>query len=306
MHSELILQRIRGNFGRFRGERSKYIVAVRLFLGLIPVGLALQVCAQPIPSDPTAFTEYVAAAVRLQVGETAVSIREPLRLSIGELDGHLDRLLEYCRLNSTGCDGQVQQFAKAAAAIAQAKNAPIDEKAVQLVLRSDLYIQKTQTFFGVNGPQLQARSLVPGLMVVAVLDTPRAVRPLDERDLKKLGRSQEELFALAETNLANSLGPLSQTAKPVAAGQIGYLKPGFSEVGRVALAGQWATLAQAQGGELVIALPTTNQVLYVSESTPLARDALVTLSRKVASQSSNPLAPNTLLKWTAGHWETLK
>ena len=282
------------------------MTAARLLFGLATVGLALDVCSQSVPSDPAAFTEYVAAAVRREVGDTVVSTRDPLRLSIGELDGRLDRLLEYCRLNSAGCDGQVRQFAKAAAAIAQAKNAPIDEKAVQLVVRSDLYIQKAQASFGANAPQLQARPLVPGLMAVAVLDTPRAVRPLDERDLKKLGKSQDELFALAATNLSNSLEPLSQIAKPVTAGQIGYLKPGFSEVGRVALPAHWATLAQAQRGELVIAVPTTDQVLYVSESTPTARDALVTLSREIALQSSNPLAPDTLLKWTAGRWEMLK
>ncbi|MFL6708068.1 MAG: hypothetical protein ACJ8HI_07670, partial [Massilia sp.] len=114
------------------------------------------------------------------------------------------------------------------------------------------------------------------------------------------------LFALASINLTNSLAPLSETAKPVSAGQIGTINPGFSEVGRVALPAQWTTLAQAQHGELIIALPTTDQVLYVSESTPVAQDALLTLSRKLALQSANPLAPDMLLKWTAGRWERLK
>jgi len=294
------------NLNQSRRDKFTGITVARFLLGLAAIGLASDICAQTVPLEPSAFTEYVATAVRREVGDTVVSARVPLHLSIGELDGQLDRILAYCRSNGAGCDGQVQQFAKAAGDIVREKNAPIDPTAVQLVVRSDAYVQRMQASLGTNAPQLQARPLVAGLMVVAILDTPRAIRPLTERDLKKLGKSQDDLFALAAINLTNSLQPLSESAKPVAAGQIGYTKPSFGEVGRVALPAQWTSLAQAQHGELIIALPTTDQVLYISESTDVARDALRALSRKLASHSSAALAPDTLLKWTAEGWETLK
>ena len=68
-----------------------------------------------------------------------------------------------------------------------------------------------------------------------MLDTPRAIRPLDERDLKKLNLQQDQLFALGGVNLLASLKPSSVVAPAVTAGQIGTIKRGFGEVGRVAL-----------------------------------------------------------------------
>jgi hypothetical protein len=65
-------------------------------------------------------------------------------------------------------------------------------------------------------------------------------------------------------------------------------------------------LAQAQHGELVIAVPTTDQVLYISESTPAAIDALRALSRRLGSRSQNPLAPETLLRWSDGQWKVAR
>lgn len=273
---------------------------------LIAAGIALDVFAQAVPLEPPAFTEYVASSVRREVGDTAVTVNGPLRLSIGDLDAHLDRVLNYCKSNNSGCGAQVSQFAKAAGQILKQQNVPLDKSAVQLVIRSDEYIKRAQASFGAGGPILQAKPLVAGLMVVAVLDTPRAVRPLDERDLKKLHMQQEQVFELGAENLLASLKPLATSASPAASGQIGHIGPSFGEVGRVALPMQWASLANAQRGELVIALPTTDQVLYISESAPAALDALRTLSRNLASKSQNPLAPDALLKWTAGQWEPVK
>lgn len=140
------------------------------------------------------------------------------------------------------------------------------------------------------------------LRLVAVLDTARATRSLDERDLKKRNLQQDQLFALGGVNLLASLRPLSVAAPAVTVGKIGAIKPGFGEVGRVAPPKEWAALAQAQHGELVIAVPITDQVLYMAESTPAALDALLALSRRLGSRSPNSLAPETLLRWTDGQW----
>ncbi len=69
------------------------------------------------------------------------------------------------------------------------------------MIRSSAYIKRAQQSLGNDGPAQQVRPLSEGLVSVAVLDSPRAVRPLDERDLKKLDASQDQLFALGEANL---------------------------------------------------------------------------------------------------------
>lgn len=278
----------------------------RFFFTFIAATLMADLRAQSVPLDAAGYTDFVAAAARRESGDTVVTVKGPLRVAVGDLDVRLDRAFAHCSDKPAECAAEVDQFAKAIGQVLKQKNAPLDPATVQLVLRSDDYIKRAQASFGTDGPTLQVRPLVPGLLVVAVLDTPRAIRPLDERDLKKLNLQQDQLFALGGVNLLASLKPLSVVAPAVVAGQIGTIKPGFGEVGRVALPLEWTALAQAQHGELVIAVPTTDQILYISESTPAAIDALRALSRRLGSRSQNPLAPETLLRWSDGQWKVAR
>lgn len=137
-------------------------------------------------------------------------------------------------------------------------------------------------------------------MSVAVLDTPRAIRPLDDRDLKKLNISQDQLFELGSENLRSTLKPITDSAKPATAGQIGTITGSIYEVGRVTvLFSQWADLANAQQGNLICRSADDGQSsIHIGDSS-VALDALRTLSNNVASKAPNPLAPSTLLKWTS-------
>jgi hypothetical protein len=115
-----------------------------------------------------------------------------------------------------------------------------------------------------------------------------------------------ELYSrAAQENVQASLKPLAESAKPVGSGQIGTVTGSVYEVGRVALHQQWAQLASAQQGTLLVALPTTDVVLYVSESTPAAIEALRALSKNTAAKASNPLSPTIVLKWGNDRWEAV-
>lgn len=263
---------------------------------------SVEAAAQAIPMEDQTFTEFAAQAVRREVGDTPVSIKGPLTLSVGALQANLERVFGFCRSNNSGCVSEIDRYAKGVAQVLKQQNAPVDKSSVRLVVRSSEYIKRAQESLGSDGPTLQAKPLVEGLVSVAVLDTPRAVRPLDDRDLRKLNMSQNQLFELGGENLQATLKPLADSAKPVGSGQIGAIPGGVYEVGRVAILSQWAPLANAQQGLLVIALPTTDMVLYISESTPSAIDALRALSKDTAAKSSNPLSPSTVLKWTAERW----
>jgi uncharacterized protein YtpQ (UPF0354 family) len=268
-------------------------------LGLIT--LSTCVMAQ-VPTEDAAFTDYVAQVIRAEVGDTPVSVKGPLTLSVGSLQGNLDRISAFCKGNSEKCAGEVERYAKGVSQVLKQQNAPIDKTAIRIVIRSAEYVRRAQASFGADGPTLQTKPLVDGLFSVAVLDTPRALRPLDDRDLKKLGLSQDDVFALGAENLLNTLQPLSEKAKPVASGQIGSITGSVYEVGRLAVQSQWASLAVAQNGTLLVSLPSTDVVLYVSEGTNAAVDALRTLATHTAAKSPNPLAP-LVLKWTPERWE---
>jgi hypothetical protein len=113
--------------------------------------------------------------------------------------------------------------------------------------------------------------------------------------------SKPELLALASANVRAELRALGDVAKPVQAGQIGWIRGSVYEVSRVALHEDWAPLAQAQGGKLIVAIPTTDLVLYAADDTPVGIDAVRTYAKHVMGTASNPLSSD-ILKWTAKGW----
>lgn len=278
------------------------LITIRLLVVAVITLLSVEASAQEIPTDEAAFTEFVAQAIRREVGDAPVAVKGPLTVSVGTLQANLGRIFGFCQANKAGCAIEVDKYAKGAAQILKQENIPLDKTAIRLVVRTTEYIKRAQASFGNDGPTLQSKPLAEGLVSVAVLDTPRAIRPLDDRDLKKLNISQDQLFELGSENLRSTLKPITDSAKPATAGQIGTITGSIYEVGRVTVLSQWADLANAQQGNLIVALPTTDRVLYISEVTPVALDALRTLSNNVASKAPNPLAPSTLLKWTSDRW----
>ncbi len=278
------------------------MITIRLLVVAVITLLSVEASAQEIPTDEAAFTEFVAQAIRREVGDAPVAVKGPLTVSVGTLQANLGRIFGFCQANKAGCAIEVDKYAKGAAQILKQENIPLDKTAIRLVVRTTEYIKRAQASFGNDGPTLQSKPLAEGLVSVAVLDTPRAIRPLDDRDLKKLNISQDQLFELGSENLRSTLKPITDSAKPATAGQIGTITGSIYEVGRVTVLSQWADLANAQQGNLIVALPTTDRVLYISEVTPVALDALRTLSNNVASKAPNPLAPSTLLKWTSDRW----
>jgi len=290
----------------FGAKREAIVLFVyRFLISAAAACISLDTIAQNVPVEEPAFTEFVAQAIRREAGDTPVSVKGTLTVSVGPLEAHLERIYRFCRVSTTACAAEVDQYAKGAVQVLKQRNAPLDKDAVRIVVRSSEYIAQAQASIGSDGPTLLVRPLVDGLVSVAVLDTPRALRPLNDRDLKKLAMSQEQLFELAGANVIANLKPLAEKAKPVGSGQIGVVTGSVYEVGRVALPAQWASLANAQHGTLVVALPTTDVILYISELTTDAIDALRGLARNTAAKSSNPLSPTAILKWTGEQWERL-
>jgi len=182
---------------------------------------------------------------------------------------------------------------------------PVDTEAIRLLVRGLEYVNSAKALLAPLGTTLEARPLVDGLVTVVVLDTPKATRPLTGADLTELGLSQEQLFAIANQNMEKELGIPSKTLKPVGPHQVGTLR-GYYQVGRVGIHTDWDQLAQQQGGVLLVALPTTDTVLYSSEMGAIPVDALRSLSLSVAAKSTNPLAPQLIMRWTQLGWEIVQ
>jgi hypothetical protein len=257
--------------------------------------------AQEIPTTALEFTEYVAGRMRKELPpKTEVVVKGSLTLGIGELQANLDRVFGFCKSNVTRCEGELSQYVKGAVEVIAEQNKPISKDAVRVVVRTSQYVESSKA----ASVKVQPKELVKGLWVLPVLDTPRAIRPLVERDNDALGLSVEQAFELGVSNVKASMKPILEIGKVADAGKIGQLVGDSYFPSRLALLESWEPLAAAQGGVLIVVAPTTDAVLYVGQDDAKAIDALRTLARDVLRRAPNKLS-DTLLRWKSTGWEVV-
>lgn len=259
---------------------------------------------QAVPRDERAFTEYVAARMRSQIKDAPVEVASPLTIVAGELQANLDRIHSFCRTNSRDCAAEIDRYVDGVAQVLRDRTGAPTREAIRFVVRSAGYVRDAEEAMRGGKGFLQARPLVDGLVLLPVLDFPRSIRMLTAKDNEALGVSVDEVFRIGLSNLDRDLGPIMKVATPAGRGQIGHLSGNPYDTSRLAQLAQWAPLAEAQGGTLIVAVPTTDTVLYISESTSAAIGALRTAVKHVATRAPNPLS-EALLRWSPAGWQLI-
>lgn len=255
--------------------------------------------AQGIPVDEAGFTDYVAEQVRREVGDASVLVKGPLTLNVGtDLQANLDRVYSFCKRNSEGCREELDRYVAGIGQALRDQNLTPSKDAVRLVLRTTKYAEGARAAV----PATVARDFAPGLVVLPVIDTPRTILMLGDRQFKSLGLGLDEVYALGESNLRKELKPLMEVSKPVVAGEIGRIAGNAYDHSRLILHNTWEPLARAQGGTLIATVPATDAVFYIGADTSEAIDALRTLTCNVFATVPNPLS-DRLLRWRASGWE---
>ena len=255
-----------------------------------------------IPLDAASFTNYMAERLQAEIKDVPIEVTGSLALIVGTSAIYVDRVFRDCKAAHGDCDDAFARYVKGVVETQRAQGTVVDASAVRLVVRQREAVDRTLKAMGTS---IEAEPLPGDLVVVPVVAASRAAMLLGNKALDKLGLDHARLFELARKNMQQSLGPLMAKAKPVGPGQIGSVGGGPLEAGRVALPEQWAPLAEAQHGTLVIALPTTDLVLYIGESTQSALDGLAAFAKNTAARAANPLAPGLLLRWHDGRWESV-
>lgn len=256
--------------------------------------------AQDVPKGEAAFTEYVAAQLRREMGGAAIVVKGPLTLAVGELQANLDRIFAYCSRDRTGCAREITTYVKGVAQVHKDRLAPPSKEAVRVLVRTQAYVAMSQAAL-----KLQPRELAGGLVMLPAIDMPRSLRMLTDEDNVALGLSADEVFKLGFANLRQRLKPLMEVAKVVQPGQIGHLSGDVYHPSRLALRESWSPLAKAHAGKLIVAVPTTDTVLYVGDDAPTAIDALRALAKNVWTRAPNQLSTE-LLRWTPKRWEVVR
>ena len=256
------------------------------------------------PQEQMAFTERVAGLLRAQLGPEAVRVAEPLTLKIGDVQANLDRVNAFCRTNKAGCDAELDRYVQAVVEMQQRAAAPPSRAALRAVVRTADFAQGAVKSGAIKG-ELLRQPLADGLVALVMLDSPRSARLVSEADCAALGLTPAEAYAAGLENLRRELKPFAQAAPPVRPGDVGTIEGEFYESGRVLLHADWAPLARAQRGALVVALPAKNLLVYSADDSPAGIDALRLLSRDLAKRSPGPLS-DVLLRWTPEGWQAVR
>jgi hypothetical protein len=258
--------------------------------------------------EPAAFTADVAQRLRAALPGQQVEVVEPLRLRVGSLRVGLDQPWRTCTTAPASCDGELTALAGAIKeALAREGNLPDKaalEQGVRLAMRPAEYVQHVGRMLGAQGVKLVTEPLAANLVAVAVLDTPKATRPVTSDDLARTGLDAAAVLALARANTDREVPPLAGKAVPVEAGQIRQLTLGYYTSSRLAFASQWEALAQAQRGALLVMAPAPELLLYSADDTPDGIDALRTYGVNLARKAPKPLS-DQVLRWTPAGWQVV-
>ena len=195
--------------------------------------------------------------------------------------------------------------AAGAADPAPGTNRPAARSDIRVIVRSSVYVEALRKqAIDRQAPQPIVRPLAGDLWLICVIDLPRQVNMLTDRDLEKLGLSQDEAIALGKENVAADLPPGSTVISPLTPGAIGYIIGHFYEASRLLMHEDWAALSQEMNGQLVVALPVPEGILYIEGRDRAALEALTRVAEATAKDDQRRISTQ-LLRWVPDGWEVV-
>ena len=275
------------------------------FAGLLSLVAVAGANAEPVPLDDPGFTDAITEQFRTALPDEHVVIVAPQRLAIGNAGAvvNLGRLWQSCRATPATCDQQAATFVAGATQTFQNLNKPPLASQVRIAVRSAAMADAYRATSRTTGLNLQVQPFVDGLVSTIVIDTPSAMRWASSHDLETLKLDPAGLAELARANTHAALQPLASVAQPAPHGKIGAIDGDDAyTASRVLFPADWALMAKAQGGVLIVALPSPTTVLYIADDSVEAIGALRAFAHDRMLHAPSPLS-DVLLRWTPDGWK---
>ena len=264
--------------------------------------------ASDVPTDEAAFTSYMREAFARALPDAEVTVQSALTLSIKRRAGtpiqrNLDNIWSYCHRNAELCESAVSDQIAKTVSILKEMEAPPVKQSLRVVIRPTSALEAMRREFKGNDPI--AKPFAGGLSALCVIDTPTALRYVHNDTLPTLGVSADECLAIGKANLLGSLKSLDEVAKPLSPRAIGSIAGDPYESSRLFLWESWSTVAAKMRGQLLVATPGVDLVLYADSADPDAADALARIARKAMETVERPLS-DEVFRWTPGGWDAAK
>ena len=275
--------------------------------GLLALAALPAAFAQTVPLEDPGFTDDLTEKFRTALPDEHVVVVAPQRLTLGNAGTavNLAGLARSCHATPATCDQQAATFVAGATRAFQNLNKPPQPGQVRIALRPAAMADAYRADSRATGLNLQVQPFVDGLVSTVVIDTPSAMRWASSKDLDALKLDAAGLAELARANTHATMQPLASVAQPAPHGQVGAIEGADAYVAsRVLFTADWAPMAKAQGGVLIVAVPRTTAILYISDDGAEAVGALRAIAHQQLVTARDPLS-DILLRWTPDGWQRL-
>jgi len=280
---------------------------MKRYLASIVCMLALSVHAAAELLSPERFTEEFRVALAAALPGRAVTVAEPLHLKIkgaGDEDASafLDNAYDEYSL-TPGKQGEV--IARYVDSMAQSAkgSGPLDPQQIVPVIKDRAWskdMKRAARARGVDGGGQQViEELNEDLVIVYAEDTARNIRYFGPKDLQEAGVHQDKLRVLAVENLRRILPPPQAVNGPL----ISMMTAGSDYVPSLLLLDEiWSGNELGVEGEIVIAIPTRDVLLFTGSGNKEGVKKLRELARKAAADGPYSLT-DRLFVYRAGKFQ---
>ena len=264
--------------------------------------------ADGTPSDPDAFTAYVADRVRKIAPGMPVKITGSLSLDIGDSDNlntlYLARLLSACQHNPDTSPEMVDDFVTKMVGVARASETPVTRDSLRIVVRPKIYLKQENDVLRSRAATPVTAPLAGDLIVLGASDLPTAIKMIDSREVALLHLSNDEAIALAKDNMRAELKSMLRKASREAVPGVNAIMGDSYESSLLAFPELWARLAKKVGGNLLVAAPGADVVLFSNgdsaDAVATFRDAI----QAALAHAERPVSEN-IFRWSAEGWIVL-
>jgi hypothetical protein len=211
-----------------------------------------------------------------------------------------------CARDKSGCDEAIRHFVKVVKTAAlQDHAAPVDKSDIRIVARPKAYIDELSKAAKDGATNPIVGPIAGDVWFVCVVDQPRNIMSLNDERAKSIGLSRDEAISLGKKNVSAALRPLASVIKELPENGIGYLDGDFYESSRFALHDEWKPLSKKLNGNLIVAVPASDLLIYGDGSNKQHIDAMAALAAHALKKSPRPISA-TLFRWTKNGWEAVE
>lgn len=291
------------------GTKTPLMAQIRNAAGKAVVVLGLVLPAVPAAAQtaltPDGFTTQVAAAINAGRPNVPVRIVAPLTLEGQTPTGqsvqmNLDRIYALCRADQPRCPETVAAYVGQAGTMLRQSAAGPTQAGLRVVVRPESYVRNLPGMVGGTVPT-SSRFLPPGLLALVYLDAPASMRLLTSSDLRAMRISDDQAFTTALQNTARALQPLDQVVKPVPPGEIGGFRGTAYESSRLLFVADWSRIAAQFGSRLLVAVPSSEEVLYANGSGAGALSRISAAAHARFAQAERPTSA-AVYEWRPDGW----